>query len=219
LGEKRSLYVELGVEPGTSAAEIDKAYRQKARKAHPDTGGSSEAFHTLAHAYDVLSDPDRRKAYDATGYEGELIAENIAARAMERIHELVASVLDSDLPFESVDLVAAIRDTLTKQKAEIAIGVKKLERQAKRAELMAARFRKDSGDNFIRGLLERRAADTRQNAEKTRHEEAVFAKAIELLADYSFEHEKPAKRPADAAAPRPALSRAGEQPAAGPQAK
>lgn len=219
MGEKRSLYVELGVEPGTSAAEIDKAYRQKARKAHPDTGGSSEAFHTLAHAYDVLSDPDRRKAYDETGYEGELIAENIAARAMERIHELVASVLDSELPFESVDLVAAIRDTLTKQKAEIAVGVKKLERQAKRAELMAARFRKDSGDNFIRGLLERRAADTRQSAEKTRHEEAVFAKAIELLADYSFEHDKPAPKGAEGTARRMAPSANVDRPTAGPQAK
>lgn len=190
--EKPSLYVELGIERAATASEIDKAYRQRARRAHPDTGGTAAAFHALAHAYAVLSDPERRKAYDETGYEGELISENIAARAMERINELVASVLDSELPFEGVDLVAAIRDTLIKQKAEIADGTKKLERQAKRAEALAARFRKGAGDNFIRGQIERRAADTRQNAEKTRQEEAVFAKAIELLADYSFEHEKPA---------------------------
>lgn len=186
--DKRSLYAELGIERGVSATEIDKAYRLRARKAHPDAGGSSEAFHAVAHAYAVLSDPDRRKAYDETGYEGELDAENIAARAMERVQELVGTVLESDLPFETIDLVVAIRDTLTKQRADIAAGVRKLERQARRAEAMARRFQKSSGDNFIRGLLERRAADTRSNAEKTRQEEAVFAKAIELLADYSFEH-------------------------------
>ncbi|MBN9020207.1 MAG: DnaJ domain-containing protein [Rhizobiales bacterium] len=219
LAEKPSLYVELGIEQSASAAEIDKAYRQRARKAHPDTGGSSEAFHALSHAHAVLSDPERRKAYDETGYEGELISENIAARAMERIHELVASVLDSELPFEGVDLVAAIRDTLVKQKAEIASGVKKLERQAKRAEALATRFKKGSGDNFIRGLLERRAADTRQNAEKTRQEEAVFAKAIELLADYSFDHEKPAPRTAETFARRPAPPPNADRPAAGSQAK
>lgn len=189
MAEKRSLYRELAVETNATAAEIDKAYRKRARHAHPDTGGNSEAFHKLAHAYAVLSDPDRRAAYDATGYEGELVAETVAARAMERIHELVASVLDSDLPFEAVDLVAAIRDTLVKQKADIGAAVRRLERQAKRAETMASRFRRADGDNFIRGLLERRAAETRQQAEKTRHEETVFAKAIELLADYSFEHE------------------------------
>jgi curved DNA-binding protein CbpA len=224
LAEKRSLYDELGVEPEAAAPEIDKAYRQKARKVHPDTGGSDTAFHALSHAYEVLSDPERRKAYDATGYEGELISENIAARAMERIHELVASVLDSDIPFESIDLVAAIRDTLTKQKAEIAAGVKKLERQAKRAEAMASRFRRDSGhknsgDNFIRGLLERRAAETRQNAEKTRQEEAVFVKAIELLADYSFEHEKAPKQAAERGIPRAAISRSEDRSAAERQAK
>ncbi|MBN9059965.1 MAG: hypothetical protein J0H21_12385, partial [Rhizobiales bacterium] len=110
---------------------------------------------------------------------------------MERIHALVASVLESDLPFETVDLIAPIRDTLTKQKADIGAGIRKLERQAKRAEAMAARFRKREGDNIIRKVLERRAADTREQAEKTRREEAIFAKAIELLADYSFDFEPP----------------------------
>jgi len=196
LADKRSLYRELGIETDATPAEVDKAYRQRARRAHPDTGGSAEAFHSLAHAHAILSDPDRRAAYDATGYEGELVSETIAARAMERIQELVASVLESELPFERVDLVAAIRDTLTKQKAEIAAAVERLERQARRAEAMAKRFSRRSGDNMIRGLLERRAGDTRQTAEKTRHEEAVFAKAIDLLADYSFEHETAEAPPA-----------------------
>lgn len=199
--EHHRLYRELGVGADASAAEIDKAYRKRARQTHPDAGGNAEAFHALTHAYAVLSDPDRRQAYDETGYEGELVAEVVATRAMERIHELVGSVLDSDLPFEEVDLVSAIRETLVKQKAEIGAAVRRLEQQAKRADLMAGRFLKKSGDNFIRGLLERRAADTRQKAEKTRHEEAIFAKAIELLADYSFEYrEAEALQPAGAGA-------------------
>jgi len=188
MADKRKLYRELAVEPDATPAEIDKAYRQRARTAHPDAGGTAEAFHALSHAYAILSDPDRRKAYDETGFEGEL-TDDIVSRAMERIHALVASVLESDLPFETVDLIAPIRDTLTKQKADIGAGIRKLERQAKRAEAMAARFRKR--DNIIRKVLERRAADTREQAEKTRREEAIFAKAIELLADYSFDFEPP----------------------------
>ena len=195
-----SLYSELSVAPDASAAEIDKAYRRRARQAHPDAGGNAEAFHALAHAHAVLSDPERRAAYDATGYEGEIDAETIAARAMDHIHQLVASVLESDIPFEQVDLVAAIRDTLAGQKAEIAVAVGKLEKQAKRAEAMARRFRRGKGDDFIGAALDRRAAEARQGAEKTRHEEAVFAKAIALLVDYAFEHEPEADTAA--AAPR-----------------
>ncbi|WEK51212.1 MAG: DnaJ domain-containing protein [Candidatus Kaistia colombiensis] len=204
MADKRKLYRELAVEPDATPAEIDKAYRQRARAAHPDAGGTAEAFHALSHAYAILSDPDRRKAYDETGYEGELAVDDIAGRAMERIHALVASVLESDLPFEAVDLIAPIRDTLTKQKADIGVGIRKLERQAKRAEAMAARFRKRDGDNIIRKVLERRAADTREQAEKTRREETIFAKAIELLAEYSFDFEPPppkATEPAKAAEP------------------
>ncbi|WP_051231911.1 DnaJ domain-containing protein [Kaistia adipata] len=212
MADKRSLYTELDVAPGATPAEIDKAYRQRARTAHPDAGGSSEAFHKLSHAYAVLSDPERRKAYDETGYEGELAADDIVGRAMERIQALVVSVLESDLPFEQVDLIAPIRDTLTKQKSDVGAGIRKLEKQAKRAEAMAARFRRQSGDNIIRKSLERRAADTREMAEKTRREEAVFAKAIELLADYSFDFEPP---PKPAAPPRPPEA---AKPAAAPKA-
>jgi curved DNA-binding protein CbpA len=201
MADKRSLYSELAIEPGATPAEIDKAYRQRARDAHPDAGGTAAAFHALSHAYAILSDPERRKAYDETGYEGELAADDIAGRAMERIQALVVSVLESDLPFEAVDLIAPIRDTLTKQKGDIGAGIRKLEKQAKRAEAMAARFRRQSGDNIIRKSLERRAADTREMAEKTRREEAVFAKAIELLADYTFDFEPP--RPVPPKPPEP----------------
>lgn len=187
MADKRSLYAELAIDADATPAQIDKAYRKRARTAHPDAGGKAEAFHALTHAYAVLSDPERRKAYDETGYEGEIGTVDIADRAMERIQELVVSVLDSDIPFEGLDLITPIRETLTKQKAEIGAGVRKLERQAKRAEAMASRFRKGSGDNLIRQALERRAGDMRELADHTRREEAVFAKAIELLSDYSFD--------------------------------
>lgn len=204
MNKKRRLYEELGVRADATRAAIDKAYRQRARKAHPDTGGSSEAFHALSHAYAVLSDPERRQAYDDTGYEGEMAGESITDQAMAHIHELVGSVLDSDLPFEGVNLVVAIGDTLSKQRAEISAAIRKLERQAERADGMAKRFHKRKGDNLVRAAIERRAADLRQNAERTRHQEAIFAKAIELIADYDFEHEEAPSRLSTAPSPRSA---------------
>lgn len=68
------LYGALGVKRDASQDEIRKAYRQLARKYHPDVNpgdASSEArFKQINYANDVLSDPKRRKLYDEFGEQG-----------------------------------------------------------------------------------------------------------------------------------------------------
>lgn len=188
-----TLYDELGVPPDASPSEIDRAYRRRARTAHPDTGGSSEAFHALSHAYEVLSDPSRRRRYDETGDDRPVRPDNLAAQALAHIEALIESVLESDVPFDDVDLVAAVRATLDRQKAEMAVAVADHERRARRAETMAARFHRRGGDNAIRRVLERRAAEIRDRAAALKREEAAFAMASDLLSDYSFDHEAPSR--------------------------
>jgi molecular chaperone DnaJ len=63
----RDYYDVLGVAPDAGADEIKRAYRQLARRYHPDISGDDRgtAFHEVARAYDVLSDPARRRQYDA----------------------------------------------------------------------------------------------------------------------------------------------------------
>jgi molecular chaperone DnaJ len=62
----RDYYDVLGVSPGAGADEIKRAYRQLARRYHPDISGEDRvsAFRELACAYDVLRDPVRRQQYD-----------------------------------------------------------------------------------------------------------------------------------------------------------
>lgn len=66
--EKRSHYQALGVRRKATADEIKAAYRSQVRSLHPDAQGAESAspeFHALQEAYAVLSDPDKRKHYDA----------------------------------------------------------------------------------------------------------------------------------------------------------
>ncbi|KAI0792930.1 hypothetical protein C8Q75DRAFT_874784 [Abortiporus biennis] len=60
----------LEVSPDASESDLKKAYRKKALRLHPDKGGDPELFKEVTHAYEVLSDPDKRSVYDARGEAG-----------------------------------------------------------------------------------------------------------------------------------------------------
>jgi curved DNA-binding protein CbpA len=65
-------YKVLGVDRAESPQGIHSAYRRLAKQCHPDVvgGDSKESFQVIQQAYEVLSDPDKRKNYDASIGQG-----------------------------------------------------------------------------------------------------------------------------------------------------
>jgi len=73
MAEKRDYYESLGIDRGASQDEIRRAYRNLAKQFHPDVNkddGAEERFKEINEAYAVLSDAERRSAYDRFGHEG-----------------------------------------------------------------------------------------------------------------------------------------------------
>jgi molecular chaperone DnaJ len=70
---KRDYYEVLGLSREASETEIKKAYRRLARDHHPDANpgdtGAEERFKELTEAYEVLSNPQARRAYDTYGHQ------------------------------------------------------------------------------------------------------------------------------------------------------
>src|SRR5688572_1279988 len=72
--KKRDYYEVLGINKDASEEEIKKAYRKLAMKFHPDRNPDSkeseEKFKEAKEAYEVLSEAEKRRAYDAYGHAG-----------------------------------------------------------------------------------------------------------------------------------------------------
>src|SRR5437762_9435987 len=71
---KRDLYDVLGISRSATADEIKRAHRKLVRQYHPDVNknnkASEEKFKEAQEAYDVLSDPAKRRNYDQFGHAG-----------------------------------------------------------------------------------------------------------------------------------------------------
>ncbi len=92
----RDYYEVLGVAPDAGAAEIKRAYRQLARRYHPDISGEDRTtvFLEVARAYEVLGDPQRRRSYDMALKESTLGRSDWLTDEIAIDFPSVSSVLD-----------------------------------------------------------------------------------------------------------------------------
>lgn len=94
-----SPYDTLGVKPTDTFDTIKKAYRNLSRTHHPDKGGDEDAFKSIAQAWEILKDENKRAHYDKTGQAPRKPSDINAAAA-----EVIADIFDQWL--SSVEMEA-----------------------------------------------------------------------------------------------------------------
>ena len=87
MADGEDFYQTLGVPRNASQDEIQRAYRQLARTYHPDINhdpGAEDRFKEVSEAYDVLSDPQTRRRYDAFGRDFRQVPEDVDPETWRR---------------------------------------------------------------------------------------------------------------------------------------
>ena len=87
MADDRDFYQILGVPREASQDDIQRAYRRLARSLHPDVNkdpAAEERFKDVSEAYDVLSDPQTRRRYDAFGPDFRQVPEDVDAETWRR---------------------------------------------------------------------------------------------------------------------------------------
>ena len=74
----------LGVEREADNDEVKSAHRRMAKRYHPDTGGDEQRFLAVQDAYQLLSDPARRREWDRRHAPGPVRARDRAGRPSSR---------------------------------------------------------------------------------------------------------------------------------------
>lgn len=186
-----TLYEDLGVEPTASEGEIRAAYRRKAKKSHPDAGGSAAEFSRHAHAVAILTDPARRKRYDETGSEQE--KPDPESELMTMLNDLLLAVLKEIEDPATIDVVAVMKRTCAGQQQKVKDDIAAGEKALQRLDIAAKRFRSKNGDRRIDRLMRENQRRIEKPLLQQRDALDRLGRLAEMLENYSYEvDERPA---------------------------
>jgi len=189
-----TLYSDLGVSPSADEAAIKAAFREQAKRRHPDKGGSKEEFSKLTAAKAILLDPKRRAKYDATGEADESVDNEFAEVincAMSALDMVLRQCETRGSDPCAVDLIGQANAHLCQQIIAREQQVETLQKGAKQIRKVAARLKSKKGKpNRLQPMFEARAVDLDRRAAQEKQAIDRFHAASKLLVEHEFARDR-----------------------------
>jgi len=176
-------YTELDVPVDASLETIKQRYRTLAQMYHPDKGGDEELFKRIKLAYEILSDPVRRKQYDITG---ETTTTNAKDEAIANIVQILLHVVPS-LNVDQDDLIQ-IAEIETRTMLDLVHkDISVTERYIVNLEKVSSKLRiKTSGENILNTFIVHQIQQRKQELDNFQRRVQVCSLMLEILKDYEY---------------------------------
>jgi curved DNA-binding protein CbpA len=181
------LYAVLDVPREATTAEIRRAYRRKAKKTHPDNGGTAHEFDALNKAHRVLSDDTTRARYDQTGEAEAPQPDDLQTAALEMISQSLSRYLLAEEDIAERDLVTEMATCFSLERRNVQKELRTLQSAKAKAEKAAELFEKKSeGDNVMLRIANWHIKTIVQNIASGERVLSRYDRTLEILSDYKY---------------------------------
>ena len=176
-------YTELDVSVTASTEEIKQRYRTLAQMHHPDKGGDEELFKRIKLAYEILSDPIRRKQYDITGETGTTNAKD---EALSNIIQIILHVVPG-FNADQDDLIKIAEDETRAMLNMVNNDIQNTEMQIKKFEVVLKKIRyKVSGEDILADIIVKQIQQRKKDLVVFHKNVKVCMLMLEILKDYEY---------------------------------
>lgn len=175
-------YKILRISNDATIQEIKKAYKKRSKETHPDTGGTEQEFTLVKDAYDILSNPLRRKEYDATGnISGQPNPENY----INDISSLFFNILTHNSKAEDIDLVQYMIIDINQIISKLNESIIKCDEVISFLNKFKNKItKKEEGENIFEELLTGRVFEINNDKTRLLNDLKKFEKIKELVNQY-----------------------------------
>lgn len=183
---KSTLYDILGVNKDASTKEIKDAYRNEAKKSHPDKGGEKEKFQELTKAYQVLINPTKKKRYDEIGDDNP--EKPFEVRFMGLINQIFIQIIEKN-DIEHTDLIHEFRIHLEKQITNFKEHKKEQDKKITKFSNVRKRTKSKSNQTIL-SILDGHIKQAKENKIEIDEEIKFVIEVQKILVEYNYDFEK-----------------------------
>lgn len=177
-------YEILGVELHATIEDIKQKYRSLASENHPDKGGDSEKFKLISLAYQILSDPIKRKTFD---HNGIFFADSsLLQEVKEHIQRIFINQIAVHDPNHH-DLILAMKNEVTTSKNHILSSLEETKKNIEKFEKIKKKLKlKQKSENILLTLLESLINDRYVDIKGLSRRLEVYEYMILILENYHY---------------------------------